>query len=81
MEAALEGDHGGPLRVRTRELDCVLDGLRARVEERGLARAGERRAGEQPLGERGVDFVRDDRVVGVGEAVELLVGCPDDLRV
>ncbi len=43
------------------------------VEERGLRRAGERRDGDQPLGELDVDLVRDDREVGVREARELLL--------
>ena len=48
-----------------RELDRVLDRLGAGVEEGRLGGAGERRALEQPLGERDVDLVRDDREVGV----------------
>ena len=80
MEAALERDHRGPLRVRARELDGVLDGLGAGVEERRLRGAGERRDREQPLGERHVDLVRDDREVGVEEARRLLLHRLDDAR-
>ena len=71
----------GPLRVRARELDRVLDRLRAGVEERRLRRPGDRRPLEQPLGERDVELVRHDREVGVGEALELLLRGGDDLRV
>ena len=80
MEAALERDHRGPLRVRARELDGVLDRFRAGVEERRLRRAAERRDGEQPLGERDVDLVRNDREVGVEEARGLLLHGLDDVR-
>ena len=37
MEPALEADDRRPLRVAARELDGVLDGLGAGVEERRLA--------------------------------------------
>ena len=78
MEAALEGDHRRPARVAARELDGVLDGLGARVEERGLRRAGERRHREEPLGVLDVDLVRDHREVGVEEARGLLLDGGDD---
>ena len=81
VEAALEGDHRRPARVAARELDRVLDGLGARVEERGLDRAGERRESRQPLGVLDVDLVRDDREVGVEEACRLLLHGRDDARV
>ena len=81
MEAALERDHRRALRVRARELDRVLDRLRAGVEERRLRRPGDRRPLEQPLGELDVGLVRDDREVGVREALELLLRRGDDLRV
>ena len=54
VEAALEADHRRPLRVRARELDRVLDRLRAGVEERRLHRPGDRRGRDEPLGERHV---------------------------
>src|SRR4030095_16064159 len=43
VEAALEPDHGRAAGVRARELDRVLDGLGARVEERRLRRLAQRR--------------------------------------
>ena len=51
VEGALEGDHGGALRVGARELDRVLDRLGARVEERGARLARDRRELEQALGQ------------------------------
>ena len=81
VEPALEADHGRPARVAARELDRVLDGLGAGVEERGLRRAGERRDRRQPLGVLDVDLVRDDREVGVEEARGLLLHRRDDARV
>ena len=71
----------GRPRVRARELDGVLDRLRAGVEERRLRGAAERRDREQPLGERDVDLVRDHREVGVEEARGLLLHGLDDMRV
>ena len=70
----------GPTRVRARELDGVLDGFGAGVEERRLRRAAERREREQPFGELCVDLVGDDRVVGVREPLELLLRRRDDAR-
>jgi hypothetical protein len=81
VEAALERDHGRSLRVRARELHRVLDRLGAGVEERRLRRAGDRRALDQALRQLDVRLVRDDREVGVGEALELLARRGDDLRV
>ncbi len=80
VERALERDHRRTLRVRARELDRVLDRFRAGVEERRLRGAGERRDREQPLGERDVHLVRDDREVGVEEARGLLLHGLDDVR-
>ena len=80
VERAFEGDHAGAAGGEARELDRVLDGLRARVEERGFRGAGERRPREQPLGQRCVDLVRDNGEVGVGEALELLLCGGDDMR-
>ena len=81
MEPTLEADHGRPARVAARELDGVLDGLGARVEERGFGRAGERRERGEPLGVLDVDLVRHDREVGVEKARGLLLHRGDDVRV
>ena len=81
VERALEADHRGAAGVGARELDRVLDRLGAGVEERRLGRPAERREREQALGQRRVDLVRDDREVGVREALELLLRGLDDVRV
>ena len=81
VEAALERDHGRPLRVCARELHGVLDRLGAGVEERGLRRRRDRRQRAEPLGELDVDLVRHDREVGVREELHLLLGRRDDARV
>jgi hypothetical protein len=81
VEAALESDHPGPLRVRARELDRVLDRLGSGVEERRLGRFRHGRELTEALGERDVRLVRDDREVGVREAAELLLRRCDDVRV
>ena len=80
VEAAFEGDHRRTAGVDARELDRVLDGFRAGVEERCLRRRAKRRRGDQPLRKRDVDLVRDDREVGVGELGELLLRRLDDAR-
>ena len=80
VEGALEADHGRAAGVRARELDRVLDRLGAGVEEGRLRRPAERREREQALGQRRVDLVRDDREVGVREALELLLRGLDDVR-
>ena len=79
VERAVEDDDGRTPRVGAGELDRVLDRLGAGVEERRLQRAGDRDALREPLGERDVRLVRDDREVGVGEAIELLVRRRQDL--
>ena len=80
MEASLEADHRGPLRVGARKLDSVLDGFRAGVEERGFCGAGDRRGLDQTLGERDVRLVGDDREVGMEELRGLFLHCIDDAR-
>src|SRR5215211_201943 len=80
VEAALERDHGRALRVRARELDRVLDGLGPGVEERRL-RVRHRRELAQPLGQVDVGLVRDDREVGVAEALQLVLCSLDHARV
>ena len=81
VEAAFERDHRGTLRVGTCELDRVLDRLRPGVEERSLGRPPERRQRDQPLRERDVHLVRDDREVRVQEPCRLLLNRLDDPRV
>ena len=78
MEGALERDHGRAAGVEARELDGVLDGLGARVEEGRLGGPAEGREREQLLRELDVRLVGDDGEVGVGEAAELLLGGLDD---
>ena len=73
MERVREREHGGPAGRGARDLDGVLDRLGAGVEERGLDRSADRRPRRQPLGELDVRVVRDDREVGVQEAVDLRV--------
>ena len=81
VERALERDHSGALRIGAGELDRVLDRLGAGVEERGLDRPGDRDERRQPLRHGDVRLVRDDREVGVAEALELLVRGGDDVGV
>ena len=81
VEAAFERDHCGPFRVRASEFDGVLDRLGSGVEERGLRRSPEGRQRDQPLGERDVNLVRDDREVRVQEPRRLLLNRLDDPRV
>jgi hypothetical protein len=81
VEGPLEADHRVAPGEGARELDRVLDGLGAGVEERRLRRAGERRKCEQTLREVCVHLVRDDREVGMRELLELLLRGGDDVRV
>jgi len=78
VEAAVEGDDRRSPRVGACELDRVLDGLGAGVEEGGLEVAADRDELEEPLGERNVVLVGDDREVGVREALDLLLRGLDD---
>ena len=81
MEGALEGDDARPSRREPRDLDGVLDGLGARVEERRARRACERRQLAETLGELDVAGVGDDREVGVDKPRSLLLDRLDDVRV
>ena len=72
VEASLEGDHAPPARVGAGELDRVLDRLGAGVEEAGAHLARDRGQLDQALSQADVVLVRDDREVGVGEALGLL---------
>ncbi len=78
VERPLERDHAGPPGVQARELDRVLDRLRAGVEERGARLARDRRERAQALGQLDRGLVRDDREVGVEEAGGLLDDRLDD---
>ncbi len=73
VERVREREHGGPAGRGARDLDGVLDRLGAGVEERGLDRSVDRRPLRQSLGELDVGVVRNDREVGVQEAVNLRV--------
>ena len=85
VECALVCDHRGPSGGRLGDLDGVLDGLGAAVEERRLRRPRDRQPGAQLLGQLDVRVVRHDREVGVQEARDLIahrardggVGVPD----
>ena len=80
MEGALERDHGRPARRGARDLDRVLDGLGAGVEERCLRRTRERGYSDEALCQLDVDLIRDYREVGVEEALKLRRRRLDDLR-
>ena len=80
MERTLEYDDGLTPRVQARELHCVLDRLRAGVEERAARLAGDRRQRAQPFRELHVALVGHDREVGVQEALALLDDRSDDSR-
>ena len=67
--------------MQARDLDGVLDGLRAGVEERRTRRARYRRERPQPFGELDVALVRDHGVVRVEEPRALLLHSFDDTRV
>src|SRR2546423_4078179 len=80
VEASLETDHRGSLRVGARELHRVLDGLRAGIEERRLRRACDRRGRQEALRERDIRLVGNDREVGVEELRGLFLHCVDAAR-
>ncbi len=73
VEPRLEGHDGLAPRGEARDLDGVLDGLGARVEERGPGGAAQGREVPEPLGELDVHAVGDDREVRVDEARRLLL--------
>ena len=80
MESPLEGDHGRASGVQSRELDRVLDRLRARVEERGTGLGGDRDERAEALRELDVRLVGDDGVVRVDEPLGLVDDRVDDPR-
>jgi hypothetical protein len=71
VDCGVECDHGRPAGGVPGDLHGVLDRLGARVEERGLLGARDRRDVDQALGQLDVGLVRHDREVGVQEAVDL----------
>lgn len=76
--AVVEDDDGLALGVRTGDLDGVLDGLGARVEQRGLLGVVTRRELGQRLGDGHVALVRRDHETGVGEVLQLGGGAAHD---
>ena len=81
VEAVLEDDDGGPARGGARDLDGVLDRLRAGVDEdRLLALARARRMLGQPAADLDVGLVGADHEALVQEAVDLLVDRGHDRR-
>jgi hypothetical protein len=81
VEAALEPDHRRAFGVRACELDRILHCFGAGVEERSLCRARDRRGRNEPLRQRDVDLVRNDREVGVEELRGLVGDRLNDARV
>ena len=81
VEASLEGDHGGALRICARELDRVLHRFGAGVEEGRLRGRVEGRQLEQPLRKGDVALVGHDGEVRVAEARQLLLCGRDHARV
>ncbi len=82
VEGVVEDEHGGPARRGTRDLDRVLDRLRARVDEQGLllgARA--RRQLAEPAADLDVRLVEADHHALVQVAVDLLVDRSNHRRV
>ena len=81
MEAVLEDDDRRPAGRGARDLDGVLDRLRAGVDEdRLLALAGARRVLGEPPTDLDVRLVGADHEALVQEAVNLLVDRGDDRR-
>ena len=80
MERALERDHSLPLRVETRELDRVLHGLGAGVEEGAAGLTADRDERAEALRELDIALVRNDGEVGVEKAVDLIGDRLDDAR-
>ena len=81
MEAAGEADDRRPARRRARDLDRVLDSLRAGAEEDRLLGALARRHIAQALGQAQVGFVHHDLERGVRGVVELVADRGHDARV
>jgi len=78
VERTLERDHARAACVQARQLDRVLDRLRAGVEERSALLARDRRQRAEALGELDRGLVGDDREVRVEESRGLLHDGLDD---
>ena len=80
MVGVVERDHRLPTGVRAGDLDGVLDGLGAGVEEHGALVVVARGQLVEPLGHRDVPLVGRDHEAGVGEGRDLLLHRRDDPR-
>ena len=81
VEGLVERDHRGPACRRARDLDRVLDGLRARVHEHRTLLVVAGRTGRELLAHRDVALVGRDLEAGVDEVGGLLRDRVDDRRV
>src|ERR1700719_4290494 len=80
MKSVVEGDDRLALREGAGELDGVLDGFRAAVEEDRLLRPGSRRHVDQAAADLDVVLVRGHVKAGVQKLAVLLPEGGDDLR-
>ena len=71
MVGVVKGDHGGTAGVVPGDLDGVLHGLGARVEQRGALLVRARGVAGQFLADLHVPLVRGDHEAGVGELGDL----------
>ncbi len=78
VEGIFEGDDGGTLAVRARDLHCILDGFGAAVHEKCFLGEFSWSDFVQALGEPDVAFVGRHLHTGVHEAIELLANGADD---
>ena len=81
MERGVERDHRLPAGGQARDLDRVLDGLGARVEEGCARRAGEGSKLSEPLRKLDVPGIGNDGEIGVDEPRCLLLDRLDDVGV